>query len=78
MTEAQSQEWGQLFLQARDITMVLNVSNVNRLGPSEVEATLSGSYEFTEMRGGSAGSRTVSWQATLRLTPMGWRIISLR
>ena len=78
MTEAQSQEWGQLFLQARDITMVLNVGNVNRLGPSEVEATLSGSYEFTEMRGGSAESRTVSWQATLRLTPMGWRIISLR
>jgi serine/threonine-protein kinase len=78
MTEAQAQEWGQLFLQARDITMVLNVSNVNRLGPAEVEATLSGSYEFTEMRGGSAESRTVSWQATLRLTPMGWRIISLR
>ncbi|HEY6109420.1 MAG TPA: hypothetical protein VIV56_11040, partial [Gemmatimonadales bacterium] len=78
MTEAQAQEWGQLFLQARDITMVLNVGNVNRLGPAEVEATLSGSYEFTEMRGGSAESRTVSWQATLRLTPMGWRIISLR
>ncbi|HEY6060625.1 MAG TPA: protein kinase [Gemmatimonadales bacterium] len=78
MTEAQSQEWGQLFLQARDITMVLNVGNVNRLGPSEVEATLSGSYEFTEMRGGSAESRTVSWQATLRLTPMGWRIMALR
>lgn len=78
MTEAQSQEWGQLFLQARDITMVLNVGNVNRLGPAEVEATLSGSYEYTEMRGGSAESRTVSWQATMRLTPMGWRITTLR
>ncbi|HMA45339.1 MAG TPA: serine/threonine-protein kinase [Gemmatimonadales bacterium] len=78
MTEAQAQEWGQLFLQARDITMQLNIGNVNRIGPAEVEATLAGSYEFTDMRGGSAESRTVSWAATLRLTPMGWRIIALR
>jgi hypothetical protein len=78
LPEAQAQEWGQLFLQARDITMQLTASGVNRVGPAEFEATLAGSYEYTDMRGGTAESRTVSWQATLRQTPMGLRIIALR
>jgi hypothetical protein len=51
---------------------------MNRVGPAEFEATLSGSYEYTDMRGGSAESRTVSWQATLRQSPMGLRIVALR
>jgi hypothetical protein len=51
---------------------------VNRVGPAEVQATLAGSYEYTDMRGGAAESRTVSWQATLRQTPMGWRITALQ
>jgi serine/threonine-protein kinase len=78
MPEAQAQEWGQLFLRARDITMQLHVNAVNRVGPAEVQATLAGSYEYTDMRGGAAESRTVSWQATLRQTPMGWRITALQ
>jgi serine/threonine protein kinase len=78
MPEAQAQEWGQLFLQARDITMQLNVTDVNRIGPAEFAATLAGSYEYTDMRGGTAESRTVSWQATLRQTAMGLRIVALR
>jgi protein kinase-like protein len=78
MPEAQAQEWGQLFLQARDITMQLTATGMNRVGPAEFEATLSGSYEYTDMRGGSAESRTVSWQATLRQSPMGLRIVALR
>jgi hypothetical protein len=78
MPEAQAQEWGQIFLQARDVTMQLNVSDMNRVGPGEFTATLAGSYEYTDMRGGTAESRTVSWQATLRQTPMGLRIMALR
>jgi protein kinase-like protein/zinc ribbon protein len=78
MPEAQAQEWGQLFLQARDITMQLTATGMNRIGPAEFEATLSGSYEYTDMRGGTAESRTVSWQATLRQSPMGLRIVALR
>jgi hypothetical protein len=78
MPDAQAQEWGQLFLQARDITMQLTAGSVNRVGPAEFATTLSGSYEYTDMRGGTAESRTVSWEATLRQTPMGLRIVSLR
>jgi len=78
MPEAQAQEWGQLFLQARDITMQLTATGMNRVGPAEFEATLSGTYEYTDMRGGTAESRTVSWQATLRQSPMGLRIVALR
>ena len=78
MTEDQAQEWGQLFLRARDITMQLGVTGVNRAGPAEVEATLAGSYDYTEMQGGTAGRQQVSWQATLRQSPLGWRIVALR
>ena len=78
MTEAQAQEWGQQFLGMRDVSMQLRASDINRIGAAEAQATFSGTYDYTEMQGGTAGSRSVSWQATLRLGPMGWRIIALR
>jgi hypothetical protein len=78
MTEEQAQEWGQQFLGVRDISMQLRASDVNRIGLAEAQATFSGSYDYTEMQGGTAGTRAVSWQVTLRQTPMGWRIIALR
>ena len=78
MTEQQAQEWGDLFLKASNMTMQLNVTGVNRLGPFEANATLEGAYDYTEIQGGAAGHQSVSWQATLRQTPMGWKIISLR
>jgi len=78
MTEAQAQDWGQQFLGMRDISMQLRVSDISRAGPGEAQATFSGSYDYTEMQGGTAGSRPVNWQVTLRLGPMGWRIIALR
>jgi hypothetical protein len=58
--------------------MQLHASDINRIGPAEAQATFSGSYDYTEMQGGTAGSRSVSWQVTLRLGSMGWRIIALR
>ncbi len=78
MTEQQAQEWGDLFLKASNMTMQLNVTGVNRLGPFEANATLEGAYDYTEIQGGAAGHQSVSWQATLRQTPLGWKIISLR
>ena len=78
MTDEQAQQWGQEFLGMRDVTMQLHASDVNRLGPAEAQATLTGSYDYTEMQGGTSGNRAVSWQATLRLGAMGWRIIALR
>jgi len=78
VTEQQSQEWGDLFLRVRDVTMQLSVSGVDRHGPGEVQATLEGHYDYTEMRGGTSGRQPVSWRATLRQTPMGWRIVALR
>ena len=78
MTEQQAQEWGDLFLKASNMTMQLNATGVNRLGPFEANATLAGAYDYTEIQGGAAGHQSVSWQATLRQTPMGWKIISLR
>ncbi len=78
MTEEQAQEWGQHFLGVRDISMQLHASDVNRIGLAEAQATFSGSYDYTEMQGGTAGSRAVSWQVTLRQGPMGWRIVALR
>jgi hypothetical protein len=78
VTEQQSQEWGELFLRVRDVTMQLGVTAVERRGPGEVQATLEGHYDFTEMRGGTSGREPVSWRATLRQTPMGWRIVGLR
>jgi serine/threonine protein kinase len=78
MTDAQAQEWGAFFLKARDITMQLRTTDINRVGLGEVQATFQGAYDYTEMQGGTAGSRSVSWRATLRQTPMGWRIMSLQ
>jgi hypothetical protein len=78
MTDEQAQQWGQEFLGMRDVTMQLHATDVNRLGPAEAQATLTGSYDYTEMQGGTSGSRTVSWQVTLRLGTMGWRIVALR
>jgi serine/threonine protein kinase len=78
MTEQQAQEWGDLFLKASNMTMQLSATGVNRLGPFEANATLEGAYDYTEIQGGAAGHQSVSWQATLRQTPMGWKIISLR
>jgi len=78
MPEDQAQQWAREFLGMRDITMQLHATDVARLGPADAQATLSGSYDYTEMQGGTAGSRAVSWQATLRLGAMGWRIMSLR
>ena len=78
MTEAQAQDWGQQFLGMRDISMQLRATDISRAGPAEAQATFSGSYDYTEMQGGTAGSRSVNWQVTLRLGPMGWRIIALR
>jgi hypothetical protein len=78
VTEQQSQEWGELFLRVRDVTMQLSVTGVERHGPGEAQATLEGYYDYTEMRGGTSGRQPVSWRATLRQTPMGWRIVALR
>jgi hypothetical protein len=78
ITEQQSQEWGDLFLRVRDVTMQLGVSGVERHGPGEAQATLAGHYDYTEMRGGTSGRQPVSWRATLRQTPMGWRIVALQ
>jgi len=78
VTEQQSQEWGELFLRVRDVTMQLSVTGVERHGPGEAQATLDGHYDYTEMRGGTSGRQPVSWRATLRQTPMGWRIVALR
>jgi hypothetical protein len=78
MTEAQAQEWGQLFMGIRDVSMQLRATDANRTGPAEMQASFSGSYDYTDMQGGTAGSRAVSWQATLRQGPMGWRIVALR
>ncbi len=78
VTEQQSQEWGELFLRVRDVTMQLTVTAVDRHGPGEAQATLEGYYDFTEMRGGTSGREPISWRATLRQTPMGWRIVALR
>jgi len=77
MTEQQAQEWGDLFLKGSNMTMQLNVTSVNRLGPFEANATLEGAYDYTEIQGGAAGHQTVSWQVTLRQTPLGWKIIAL-
>ena len=78
ITEQQAQEWGDLFLKASNMTMQLNVSGVNRVGPFEANATLEGAYDYTEIQSGAAGHQPVSWQATLRITPSGWKIIALR
>jgi hypothetical protein len=78
VTEQQSQEWGDLFLRVRDVTMQLSVTGVDRHGPGEAQATLDGYYDYTEMRGGTSGRQPVSWRATLRQSPMGWRIVALR
>jgi serine/threonine-protein kinase len=77
VTEQQSQEWGELFLRVRDVTIQLSVTGVDRNGP-EAQATLEGHYDYTEMRGGTSGRQAVSWRATLRQTAMGWRIVALR
>jgi cytoskeletal protein RodZ len=78
MTDEQAQAWGALFLKARDITMQLNVTAVNRSGPFEATATFEGAYDYMEMQGGAAGHQDVNWAVTLRQTPMGWKIVSLR
>jgi len=78
VTEQQSQEWGELFLRVRDVTMQLSVTGVDRRGPGEAQATLDGYYDYTEMRGGTSGRQPVSWRATLRQTSMGWRIAALQ
>jgi len=78
ITEQQAQEWGDLFLKAGNMTMQLSVSAVNRIGPFEANATLEGAYDYTEIQSGAAGHQPVSWQATLRVTPSGWKIIALR
>jgi hypothetical protein len=78
ITEQQAQEWGDLFLKASNMTMQLNVSALNRVGPFEANATLEGAYDYTEIQSGAAGHQPVSWQATLRITPSGWKIIALR
>jgi hypothetical protein len=77
MTEQQAQEWGQLFMGIRDVSMQLRATDANRTGPAEMQASFAGSYDFTDMQGGTAGSRSVSWQVTLRQGPMGWRIVAL-
>jgi serine/threonine protein kinase len=78
ITEQQAQEWGDLFLKASNMTMQLNVSGLNRVGPFEANATFEGAYDYTEIQSGAAGHQPVSWQATLRITPSGWKIIALR
>jgi hypothetical protein len=78
MTEQQAQEWGQLFMGIRNVSMQLQVTDANRSGPAEMQAAFTGSYDYTDMQGGTSGSRSVSWQVTLRQTPMGWRIVALR
>ncbi len=78
MTEQQAQEWGQLFMGIRDVSMQLRATDANRTGPAEMQASFAGSYDYTDMQGGTAGSRSVSWQVTLRQTAAGWRIIALR
>jgi hypothetical protein len=62
----------------RNVSMQLQVTDASRSGMGEMQATFSGTYDYTEMQGGQAGSRSVSWQVTLRQTPMGWRIVALR
>ena len=76
--EDQAQQFAQQFLGIRDVSMTLHASDINRLGPLEAQAMFSGTYDYTEMQGGAAGSRSVSWQVTLRQTAMGWRIIAMR
>jgi hypothetical protein len=78
MPEQQAQEWGQLFMGIRDVSMQLRATDANRTGPGEMQASFTGSYDYTEMQGGTAGNRAVSWQVTLRQGPMGWRIVALR
>jgi len=78
ITDEQAQEWGALFLKARDISMQLTATGVNRGGPFEATATFTGGYDYTEMQGGAAGHQDVNWSVTLRQTPLGWKIVALR
>jgi hypothetical protein len=74
----QAQQWQDLFLRTRNLNLQLSVSNVARSGPGQAQASFTGAYEYTENRTGMAGRQTVSWQATLRQSLRGWRIVALQ
>jgi serine/threonine protein kinase len=74
----QAEQWQALFLNSRNIALQLTVSNVARNGPGQVQASFDGFYDYTENRTSTPRRQAVSWQATLRQSPRGWRIVALR
>ncbi|HEX7122508.1 MAG TPA: hypothetical protein VF178_09090, partial [Gemmatimonadaceae bacterium] len=76
MTVAQAQEWGAFFLKARNLTVRLNVTAMDRAG-LRVNATVDGTYDYDDINTGQGMHQAVSLQATLERGSSGWRLMSI-
>jgi serine/threonine protein kinase len=77
ITVPQVQEWGALFLKARNLRVRLTVSSVEPNG-ARTDAGVDGSYEYDDVEAGRGERQVVSLRATLERGFGGWRILSIR
>jgi serine/threonine-protein kinase len=77
MTMAQSQEWGEFFMGARNLRVNLRVTSLDERG-DEADAGIEGAYTYENLETGRGERRPVSFQATLAREGTSWRLTALR
>ena len=73
----QAQEWGRLFMDARNLRVSLRVTAVEQTD-DRADASVEGSYEYESLGTGRGERQPVSLRATLERSIAGWRLVSLR
>lgn len=76
MTAAQQRGWEQFFEAVRDVKAQLAVNQLD-LGSGTADARVTGTYGYRNNSTGRSEVQPVSFRATLRREPAGWRIIQV-
>lgn len=77
ITMEQAQEWGDFFLNARNLRVRLRIATLDPSG-DEASASLEGGYEYDDLETGRGVRRPVSFSALFRREGTSWRLTSLR
>ncbi len=77
LTPAQARAWEQFFESVRSVTATFTIAEIE-LAEGTAEASVTGSYDFVNRRGGRTEHRPASFRATLRRDGSVWRIGTVR
>jgi hypothetical protein len=77
LTAAQARAWEQFFESVRSVTAALSLAQLD-VTDDTAEASVVGTYDYVEKRGGRNERRPASFRATLRRDGSAWRLSTVR